>query len=699
MERSDQYKPTIGAELKTRWTIRSLWGLIAVVLSALLISALPARFAELSEVCLQPPCEAARLSPQGHTVLHQLGLPPEAYAAYSLAAELLVTLVFLAVGVLIMRRQTENRFAVFAAFMLLLFGIGTSETLAVLQPGSPVLATALRLLNSMGFVSFFVACYLFPDGQFYPSWAKFLTLTWIALEVPWAFPDLLELPEWLGIPLTLSLITSCLLAQTYRYRRRSTPVQRQQTKWVLFGLIVAVSGFVAYGVLPILLPALVRPGFPEVFFYGFARTLVGISLMMLPLTLGIAIWRYRLWDIDLIVNRTIIYAALTGLMIGIYALIAGSLGALFQTRGNWFISLAAAGGVAVFFQPLRVWVQRSANRMMFGERDDPVTVLTRLARMLEATPVQGEVLNNIVETIAHALRLPYAAINLIAEGEVSRKVTFGQPQQDMYEFPLVYQREVLGYLVVAPREPREALSPADQNLLENIAHQAGPAIYALKLTADLQHSRERLVVGREEERRRIRRDLHDGLGPLLASQSLLLETLANLIHQDLATAERVIAELKLQTQTGLSDVRQLIYNLRPPSLDDLGLVGALQEEINRRRGSDLQISIHSKSIPPLPAAVEVAIFRIVQEAVTNVVRHAGAQSCKIHLHVQGEPGKTRFVAEITDDGCGVHTEHPVGVGLESMRERAVELGGECWIDTVIGRGTTVRAWVPLNEEG
>jgi hypothetical protein len=147
MERSDQYKPTIGAELKTRWTIRSLWGLIAVVLSALLISALPARFAELSEVCLQPPCEAARLSPQGHTVLHQLGLPPEAYAAYSLAAELLVTLVFLAVGVLIMRRQTENRFAVFAAFMLLLFGIGTSETLAVLQPGSPVLATALRLLT------------------------------------------------------------------------------------------------------------------------------------------------------------------------------------------------------------------------------------------------------------------------------------------------------------------------------------------------------------------------------------------------------------------------------------------------------------------------------------------------------------------------------------------------------------------------
>lgn len=404
-------------------------------------------------------------------------------------------------------------------------------------------------------------------------------------------------------------------------------------------------------------------------------------------------------DIDLIVNRTFIYATLTTLTIGIYALIAGSLGALFQARGNWFISLAAAGGVAVLFQPLRVWIQWGANRMLFGERDDPVAVLSRLARMLEATAVPGEVLNNIVETIAQALRLPFAAIKIVEEGEISRRVTFGKPQQDKYEFPLVYQSEVLGYLVVASREPGEAFSPADQNLLENIARQAGPAIYALKLTADLQRSRERLVVGREEERLRIRRDLHDGLGPMLASQSLLLETLEKLIHQDMAKAELVISELKIQTQTALSDVRQLIYNLRPPSLDKLGLVGALQEEINRRRGGDLQISIHSNALPPLPAAVEVAIFRIVQEAVTNVVRHAAAQSCEVHLHVQGDSGKARFVAEIKDDGCGFQPERHIGVGLESMRERAAELGGECWIETVTGRGTTVRAWLPLNEEG
>jgi signal transduction histidine kinase len=610
----------------------------------------------------------------------------------------LVAAVFLAVSALIMRRQPESRFAVVAAFMLLLFGLGASETLQALEPGSPVLRTALRLLNALGFALFFIAWYLFPDGRFYPRWTKHLILAWIALQIPWTFPDLVYLPMWFSIPLTLFLVAAGLVAQIYRYRRRSTSVQRQQTKWVLFGLFMAVSGLVAYGLVPIYVPALVEPGIREVLFYGVGKTLIGVCVLMLPLTLGIAIWRYRLWDIDFILSRAFVYTALTGLTIGIYALIAGSLGALFQARGDWLISLAAAGGVAVLFQPLRLWVQGGVNRMMFGERDDPVAVLTRLARMLEASAVPGEVLINIVRTIAQALRLPFAAIKLLEDGEVSRTVAFGQPRQDRYEFPLVYQSEVLGHLVVASREPGEALSPADRDLLENIARQAGPAIYALKLTADLQHSRERLVVGREEERRRIRRDLHDGLGPALASQSLLLETLAKLIHQDLPTAERVIAELKHQTQTALVDVRQLIYNLRPPSLDDLGLVGALQEEINRHRGGNLQVSIDSEDLPPLPAAVEVAIFRIVQEAVTNVVRHAAARSCAIHLHVQGEAGKARLMVEIRDDGVGFQPERRPGVGLESMRERAAELGGECQVETVAGRGTTVRAWVPLGEE-
>jgi signal transduction histidine kinase len=699
MERSDQYKPIVGKHLQFIWTIRGVWVGLAFVLIVLWISAIPLRFYELREICTIPPCEDARLSPQGHAFLLQRGLSSESYAAYSVAVEVVVAGVFLAISTLIILRQSENRFALFAAFMLLLFGIGVSETLNVLEPGSPGFKTGLRLLNSLGFVSFFVACYLFPDGNFFPRWSRYLTGAWIALEIPWAFPNLISLPEWLSIPLTLSLIASCILAQIFRYRKKSSPVQRQQTKWVLFGLIITISGFASYGVLPIYFPGIVEPGILEIIFYGLGRTLVGISMLALPVTVGIAIWRYRLWDIDLIVNRAFIYSALTGLTIGFYAMIAGSLGALFQARGNWFISLAAAGGVAVLFQPLRLWIQRSINRMMYGERDDPIAVLTRLARMLEATAIPGEVLRNMVETISQALHIPYAAIKLVDGGEVSNEVTFGHNQLDTYDFPMVLQGEVLGYLVIGSRELGEGLSQADRNLLESIARQAGPAIYALKLTADLQRSRERLVVGREEERRRIRRDLHDGLGPMLASQSLLLETLENLIHTDTAKAECIINELKIQTKTGLTDIRHLIYNLRPPSLDDLGLAGALQEDVNRHRGGDLHISIHTDNLPQLSAAVEVAIFRIVQEAVTNVVRHASAQSCQIHLNVQGKSGNSRLIVEIKDNGRGFQLGSHVGVGLESMSERAAELGGECRVETEIGNGTTVRAWVPLAEEG
>jgi signal transduction histidine kinase len=699
MERSGLFRPIAGAQMPLSMSIRISWGILALILTGLLITAAPLRFAELSSACLELPCEAARLSTEGHAVLNQSGISSIAYAAYSLSTEVFVALVYLAASALIMWRPSENRFAVFAALMLPLFGIGVSESIYAIEPGSPALIIALRLLNSLGFVSFFVACYLFPDGQFFPRWTRYLAAVWMVLEIPWAFPDLIEIPVWLDIPLTLGLIASCLLAQVLRYKYRSEPAQRQQTKWVLFGLFVAITGFAAYGVPPLIFPAVVEPGLREVLFYLAGRTLVGLSLIALPVTIGIAIWRYRLWDIDLIVNRTFIYAILTGLMIATYALIAGSLGALFQARGNWLISLVAAGGVAVLFQPLRIRIQQTVNRMMFGERDDPAAVLTGLARTLEAAVLPDEVLTKIIDTIRQTLRLPYASIQLVDDGEASRTGAFGIGRQDTYKFPMFYQGEILAYLVAAPRERGEALSSADQSLLESIARQAGPAIYAMKLTADLQRSRERLVLGREDERRRIRRDLHDGLGPMLASQSLLLDTISRLIHHDLDMAEQVISEIKLQTQSALSDVRQLIYNLRPPSLDDLGLAGALQEEIDRHRAGSLQISIHSDSLPPLPAAVEVAIFRIVQEAVTNVVRHAAAKNCDVHLEVRDEDGRTRLAAEIKDDGIGIRSDHPVGVGLESMRERAAELGGECRIETAGARGTLVQVWLPLDKEG
>ena len=197
-------------------------------------------------------------------------------------------------------------------------------------------------------------------------------------------------------------------------------------------------------------------------------------------------------------------------------LAVGALGALFQARGNLGISLLATGLVAVLFQPLRSRLQRGVNRLMYGERDDPYAVTSRLGRRLEATLAPEAVLPTVVETIAQALKLPYAAI-LLKEGEGFRTAAaYGSPRGEPETLPLVYQREEIGRLVLSPRAPGEGFSDADRGLLEDLARQAEVAVHAVRLTADLQRSRERLVATREEERRRLRRDLHDGLGAQLA---------------------------------------------------------------------------------------------------------------------------------------------------------------------------------------
>lgn len=213
-----------------------------------------------------------------------------------------------------------------------------------------------------------------------------------------------------------------------------------------------------------------------------------------------------------------------------------------------------------------------------------------------------------------------------------------------------------------------------------------------RFTEDLQHSRGRLITAREEERRRLRRDLHDGLGPMLGSLSLKLDVACDLLAADPAAARALLRDLKAQTQTAIADIRQLVYALRPPALDDLGLVAALRVEADRYESGSLRITVAAPDrLPPLPAAVEVAAYRIAQEALTNVVRHAGARACTIRLAV--DTGALQL--EVVDDGRGFPANVRTGVGLTSMRERALELGGACVVAQRAEGGTYVRASLPL----
>jgi signal transduction histidine kinase len=236
-------------------------------------------------------------------------------------------------------------------------------------------------------------------------------------------------------------------------------------------------------------------------------------------------------------------------------------------------------------------------------------------------------------------------------------------------------------------------------LLDDLARQAGIAVHAVRLSADLQHSRERLVTAREEERRRLRRDLHDGLGPTLASIAQRIEVAALLVSTDPARSTALLHDLEGQVRATIGDIRRLVYDLRPPTLDQHGLAGAIRAEVGRWREGALQVGLEAaEPLPPLPAAVEVAAYRIVQEALTNVVRHAHAQHCTIGLRPAAEATRAWLEVEIADDGRGLPARYQAGVGLTAMRERVEELGGSWRIEPNAVRGTRVSARLPLPHE-
>jgi signal transduction histidine kinase len=219
------------------------------------------------------------------------------------------------------------------------------------------------------------------------------------------------------------------------------------------------------------------------------------------------------------------------------------------------------------------------------------------------------------------------------------------------------------------------------------------------LTQDLQRSREHLVTTREEERRRLRRDLHDGLGPMLSAIMLKVGLVRTLYLRDQQTTDLLLNQLETEIESVISDIRRVVYNLRPPALDELGLVGAIREYVARLGNEEqannaaLKLTVEaSESLPPLSAAVEVAAYRIVQEAVTNVIRHARAHSCHVCFLVEDA-----LLIEVNDDGKGIEEADRTGIGLTSMRERAEELEGTFTINKASPCGTQITARLPLGD--
>ena len=429
----------------------------------------------------------------------------------------------------------------------------------VLTSVHPVVSLLVGLVKKIALICLFLFFCLFPDGQFVPRWTRWVVLIYPLLTIasglfPGSRIDIATWPpllNWLVLAPNFGII---MFAQVYRYRYRSGIQQRQQTKWVMFGASVALVGLISLVLLSeVLVPTLNQPGSLSMLAIEGS---FNVLMLLIPITIGVAILRFRLYDIDLIIHRTLVYSALTLCVVGVYVLVVGYLGTLFRAEGNLVISLVATGLVAVLFQPVRVWLQRGVTHLLYGERDEPYTVIARLGQRLDATFAPDAVLPAIVETVAQALKLPYAAIALHYADGAQVVAETGKPQSVQLRLPLTYQGETVGFMLLAARVPGEFFTPADHDLLAVLANQAGVAAHAVRLTSALeqltsalQHARERLVTTREEERRRVRRDLHDGIGPTLASVVQRLDLAGRLVARDPIAAEQLLAELKGRSRT------------------------------------------------------------------------------------------------------------------------------------------------------
>jgi signal transduction histidine kinase len=361
------------------------------------------------------------------------------------------------------------------------------------------------------------------------------------------------------------------------------------------------------------------------------------------------------------------------------------------------VAVLATALVAIAVQPVREYIRRGVNRLLHGQRDEPYAAMSRLGQRLEDAIEPAQVLPVMAEAIAEALRLPYVAVELTAGGERRLAAEHGAPTAGIaLRLPLMHTGERVGTLVVGARSHAEPLGAADRRLLEDFARNASAATGAVVLSVEVQRSRERLVASREEERRRLRGDLHDGLGPALAGMVLTIDAARRLLVSDPHAADELLDQAAGSLEGTVAEVRRVIYALRPPALDQLGLVGALRQHATTLSAGDPRLSCDVTApdpMPPLPAAVEVAAFRIAQEALTNVARHANAQRAEVSISL-GD----RLVLRVHDDGRGLPHDHSHGVGLTSMGERVAELGGTFEISGPPRHGTSIEVQLPLPPE-
>jgi signal transduction histidine kinase len=516
-----------------------------------------------------------------------------------------------------------------------------------------------------------------------PAWSVYATRFWSHPFSPAAHaaPPVLAA---LGF-LSLAALVVSVVAVVVRFAR-SAGEERLQLKWFAAAASLVVATFIASNLIS----------------SAVVSVLQNLAFLCLWVAIGIAVLKYRLYEIDIVISKAVMYGSLAVFITAVYLGLVVGVGTLAGGRDSPLLAALAAAVVAVAFQPVRQWAGRLANRVVYGRRATPYQVLSDFARRIGGTYASEDVLPEMAHIVAAGTGARQVVVWLRVDGELHPEASsdgrpdpaplpvngheMPSPPHTDLSVPVVHQGDLLGAISI--RMPKgEPLRPAGQQLVADVASQAGLVLSNAGLIEDLRASRQRLVTAQDEARRRLERNIHDGAQQDLVALAIKLRLAATTVDED--PARQILGELQADAAQALENLRDLARGIYPPLLADLGLASALDAQA---RKSSVPVTVEADGTGRFSQDTEAAVYFCCLEALQNISKYAGATQARICLQMQN--GTLRFT--VSDDGAGYDARHtPLGSGQRNMADRLAALGGRLEVRSAPRQGTTITGHLPV----